>query len=223
MATKDRSAGKFPLFGEVLRTRDPATIQKEIFARLEHERLDRIASTQISAEQDHQALESAIADLSDRVPPERLRRLSGLSALLAEQAAQADAAATAVKNPPSITAGGWLAMGRVREFDGTPAKGGQINFEGGGDSVSRLLKPIKIGVDGQASVAFDAATVAKILRGGALQVVITAQVDDRIVQDVAPAQIAADSVHQFDLVLPPPTDSAATPKSFRPAPARRKK
>jgi hypothetical protein len=208
MATQGDGASDLPRFGEVLGTRDPAAIQQEMFARLEQARLDHIAATQTSAAADRKVLEAAMKDVADRVPPERLRRLAGLIGLVTEQADQAAAAARAVKKPPSVPAGGWLVFGQVRDSDGAPAKGGQINFEGGSDVASRLLKPVKIGADGQARLALDAGAVAEIGKNGEVEVVVTAQVEDRTVRDIAPARITADGLHQFDLILPAPKGSA---------------
>jgi hypothetical protein len=171
-------------------------IQDEIFARLEQERLERIEASQASLATDRKALEGAMKDLADQVPPERLRRLAGLIGLVSDQQAQADAAAKAVGDPPVIPAGGWLAMGQVRDFDGSPAKGGQVNFEGSGDAAARLLKPVKIGADGQVRLSLGAEAVAEFIKSGETQVQISAQVDDRTVEDIAPAKIVANGVHR---------------------------
>jgi hypothetical protein len=204
MATKGASTGDSPQFGKVLATKDPEAIQQEMFARLEQARLDRIKATQASAAEDRKVLEAAMKELPDTVAPERVGRLAGLLGLITEQGAQADAAAKAVKKPPSIPPGGWLALGQVRDFDGAPAKGGQVNFEGRSDLAARLLKSVKIRADGQANLALEAAAVAELIKAGEVQLMITAQVGDRTVADVAPAPITADGLHQFDLVLPAP-------------------
>jgi hypothetical protein len=206
MATKGSSAP--PLFGDVLATKDPDAIQQEVFARLEQARLDQIAATQISAAEDRKVLEAAMKELADQVPPARLGRLSGLIGLVREQQSQAAAAAKAVKTAQAIPPRGWLVLGRVRDFDGTPAKGGQINFDSAGnDLAARLLKPVKIGAGGQVSFALDAGAVAEIVKSGQVQLTITAQLGDRTATDVAPAVIAADGLHQFDLILPAPKDT----------------
>ncbi len=210
-------------FVDVLKTQDPDRILNEVFGRLEHMRLARVAAMPTSAAQDRKSLERAIETLSKRVEPERLRRLTGLLDLIDDRAAEAQATAQAVSDRPSIEPGGCLVMGRVREPDGTPVRSGQINFvvaAQGTSAPGKALKPLKIGPDGHARLVLDARTVAAMTKTGALQVLLVAQVVDRRVQDIAPALIGPDCVHQFDLVLPKPTDSAAITKRADPAQSR---
>lgn len=215
----DNDAASRP-FVDVLKTQDPDRILNEVFARLEHMRLARAEATPTSAAQDRKSLERAIETLSKRVEPERLRRLTGLLDLIDDRTAEAQAAVEAVSNRPSIEPGGCLVMGRVRESDGKPAEGGQINFIGAPHGTSPIPKPLKIGPDGHAYLVLDARSVAEIAKAGAQQVLLVAQVGDRRVQDIAPAQIGPDCVHQFDLVLPNPKDSAAITKRADPAQSR---
>jgi hypothetical protein len=210
MARQSRGRAGGAPFERVLGTRDPQGIQDEIVVRLEQERLARIEASQASLAADRKTLEKAMAELADQVPPERLRRLGGLIGLIGDQQAQAHAAAQAIENPPVIPPGGWLAMGQVRDFDGTPAKEGQVNFKGSSDAAARLLKSVKIGADGQVRLSLDAKAVTELIESGETQVQISALVDDRTIEDIAPANIAADGVHQFDLILPSPRGATPT-------------
>ncbi|MGH6910385.1 MAG: hypothetical protein ACREE0_06020 [Phenylobacterium sp.] len=195
------AAGSAP-FEKVLSTHDPFRVQDEMFVRLEDGRREHMEAERRALSQDRKDLEGALKDLQARTTPERLSRLSGLIALVDRQQAEVEATVAALKDPPAIPAGGWLLIGRVREANGDPPKGGQIKFEGG--ETDRRLPPIKIPANGQVRLALDAETVTEITRHGEAQVQIAATVGDRSVEDVAPASITPGGVHQFDLILPAP-------------------
>jgi hypothetical protein len=188
-------------FERVLDTRNPAAIQGELTNRLEAARRARIDTDAAALAADRAALESALRDLAGLAPPERLRGLAGLIGLIADQQDEAAAAARAVKDPPAIPHGGWLLLGRVREADGSAPKDGQISFEGAGNA-ARLLPPIPIPAGGEIRFALPATSVTEIARLSTPAVKIVATVAGRRGEDVAPAPIAANGLHQFDIVLP---------------------
>lgn len=223
MAKRTDNQAASPPFVDVLKAQDPDRILNEVFGRLEHMRLARLEATPTSAAQDHKSLERAIETLSKRVKPERLQRLTGLLDLVDACATEAQAAAEAVSNRLSIEPGGCLIIGRVRESDGKPAEGGQINFIGPPNGTSPIPRPLKIRPDGHACLVLDARSVAEMAKSGVQQVLLVAQVGDRRVQDIAPAQIGPDCVHQFDLVLPIPAHSGAITKRANPAQSQRRR
>src|SRR5262245_51982970 len=129
MAKQSKTDANVASFGPILGTRDPQSIQDEIFVRLEQERVERMKASSDALAADRETLEAAVKELSGQVPPERLRRLTGLIGLIGEQQAQAEAALKAVKDAPAIKAGGWLLMGQVRDSDAKPVKGSKIEFK----------------------------------------------------------------------------------------------
>jgi len=189
-------------FEKVLSTHDPFRVQDEMFVRLEAGRREHIDAERRALSQDRKDLTGALKDLQARTTPERLSRLSGLIALVERQQAEVEATVAALKDPPAIPAGGWLLIGRVREANGAPPKGGQVTFAGGDATTGRLLPPIKIPADGQVRMTLDAKAVTEITQHGGAQVQILATVGARSIEDVAPAPITADGLHQFDLILP---------------------
>jgi len=198
-ATEDRG------FGRTLATKSVGRIVPEAMNRLEAGRRQyvRLGLSNVEAElellrQERKRLEGE-EDAAAAAP--RLARVTALAAAAEIDLAARQAVLAAIERAEPARPGGWNVLGRVLQRSGAPPPKATVVFVAERGQVVGELGVLPVGDDGLVRKAYEAEVVAPLVKKG-VAVSASVRIGSRVLAtEEAPSPIAADGVHQFDLIV----------------------